>query len=339
MNDRPVDSRGEIELIEILKVIWKWKYLILVGTLVFAVLAGAISLTRPKIYRVTMVLQPAVVGMDRWGRKIQVDSAANMEALIEAGTFNNAIRNHLKSLKIGNRPDPLKFIASSSRGSDIIRVSYETSFPERGITIMNLLPSLLRKEYADVIKHVERDFKEKIKTESEKLLDLETQKGIAITAIKNLQERLTELNQEIKVLESNNNLLIKKHKNLIDDHNMTQINANLLYADAIQENLRTINEYKNQLLALRSRKEKTEIDLKMIKEKIDVSTKEIADLKNEKDNLQYIQLLQSPTRSSRPIKPKPKVAVVVGCVVGLFIMVIMTFFIEYISQHRSKNKS
>jgi capsular polysaccharide biosynthesis protein len=76
----------------------------------------------------------------------------------------------------------------------------------------------------------------------------------------------------------------------------------------------------------------------MIKQKIDVSTKEIADLKNEKDNIKYIQVLQSPTSSHRPIKPKPKVAVVVGFLVGLFIMIMMTFFIEYISQHRRKKE-
>ncbi len=84
MTDRRVDSRDEIELIEILRVIWKWKYLILVGTLVFALAAGVISSNRPKVYRISMVFQPAVVDIDTRGKKKYVDSVNNMKEIIKA---------------------------------------------------------------------------------------------------------------------------------------------------------------------------------------------------------------------------------------------------------------
>ncbi len=49
------DVSDEIELIDLLHVIWKWKYLIIGGTVFFAVTAIIISLVMPKIYRIETV--------------------------------------------------------------------------------------------------------------------------------------------------------------------------------------------------------------------------------------------------------------------------------------------
>ena len=48
----------EIELIDLLRVIWKWKYLIIGGTLVCAIAAMVISSIMPKIYRIETVIHP-----------------------------------------------------------------------------------------------------------------------------------------------------------------------------------------------------------------------------------------------------------------------------------------
>ena len=129
MTDRPVDSRDEIELIEILRVIWKWKYTILIGTAVFVLAAGVISFTRPKIYRISMVLKPGVVRIDRFGRRIYLDSATNMKALLEAGTLKNEIRTYLKVLKVKNKPGPVKFRIAAPKKSNLLKISYPGGHP------------------------------------------------------------------------------------------------------------------------------------------------------------------------------------------------------------------
>lgn len=47
-------EQKEIELVDYIKVIWKWKYLIILGTLASTVIAVLISLSLPKIYRATV---------------------------------------------------------------------------------------------------------------------------------------------------------------------------------------------------------------------------------------------------------------------------------------------
>ena len=125
MTDRPVDSRDEIELIEILRVVWKWKYLILAGTLVFALVAGVISSNRPKVYRINMVLKPGVVRIDRFGRRIYLDSAVNMKALLEAEIFSNEVITYLETLNVKNRPGQVKFRIDAPKKSSFLKISYE----------------------------------------------------------------------------------------------------------------------------------------------------------------------------------------------------------------------
>ena len=56
--DYPED---EIELIDLLRVIWKWKYLIIGGTLVCALAAMIISSVMPKIYRIETIIRPGIL--------------------------------------------------------------------------------------------------------------------------------------------------------------------------------------------------------------------------------------------------------------------------------------
>ena len=85
--------QDEIELIDLLKVLWKWKYLIIAGTLAFGVLAAVISTNMSKIYEVKMVVAPGLLKIDDNGKRLYIDSIKNIKTMIESGTFNDQIRS------------------------------------------------------------------------------------------------------------------------------------------------------------------------------------------------------------------------------------------------------
>lgn len=58
MTDRPDKFQDEIELIDYLRVIWKWKYLILGGTVLCSLIAVGTSISMPEVYRVEEILWP-----------------------------------------------------------------------------------------------------------------------------------------------------------------------------------------------------------------------------------------------------------------------------------------
>ena len=109
-NTHPIDMQAqsydqyedEIELMDYLKVLWKWKYLILVGTLVCVVAAAVISLNMTKIYGITTVLQPGMLKATEDGKIVYIDSPENIKAVIETGALNGAV---LKDIKFPDKED------------------------------------------------------------------------------------------------------------------------------------------------------------------------------------------------------------------------------------------
>jgi len=77
----------EIELMDYLRVIWKWKYLIVAGTLICAVAGGVISFSMPKVYSIDMLIRPGILTITQEGKNVYIDSAEYMKATIEAGIF------------------------------------------------------------------------------------------------------------------------------------------------------------------------------------------------------------------------------------------------------------
>ena len=77
----------EIELIDILLVIWKWKNVILAGTLAFGIAAAIISFIalkqQPVMYRTSIVLKPGIVKIDENDKKVFIDTPDNIKNLIE----------------------------------------------------------------------------------------------------------------------------------------------------------------------------------------------------------------------------------------------------------------
>ena len=88
---REEQFEDEIELMDYLRVIWKWKYLIAAGTLICAVAAGVISFSMPKVYSIDMVVRPGMLTVNETGNQVYVDSPQNIKAVIEAGTFDREI--------------------------------------------------------------------------------------------------------------------------------------------------------------------------------------------------------------------------------------------------------
>ena len=93
--DIPVD---EIELIDLLKVIWKWKYLIIGGTVVCALAAVIISISMQPIYQVSMVLKSGVYKVGDDGNPVYLDSAEEFKTLID-GELIYKLGNHSKNKK------------------------------------------------------------------------------------------------------------------------------------------------------------------------------------------------------------------------------------------------
>ena len=63
------------------------------------------------------------------------------------------------------------------------------------------------------------------------------------------------------------------------------------------------------------------------------------DLDIQKDNIQNIQIVKPPKNSPDTIKRKKKLIVVLATMVGLFMMLFISFLLEYISKNKVQGLS
>jgi len=334
MTERPVNSRDEIELIEILRVVWKWKYLILLGTLVCALLAGAISFNQTKVYRIDMVLQPPVAGIDSRGRKIYIDSPENIEALIEAGVFNSKILDNLKnSNKIV--PKSLKFKVVIPKNSDSLKISYEAANVDRAIVILNNLVKEVLREYHEVVEKYKNNYSSELLLRKNEISAIESENKISTKHIKKLRDRINELLLETEKIDEKIKLLTGeqgKYISAIDKNN--NISITILYNSLLQQLTTVKTIFKNEISDYLMQIERQNDLIESRQNSIAIHLFKIRQIENEINGIQNIQLLKPPTGSHSPIRPRIKLNIMLAAMLGFFTILFLAFFLEYLSKQK-----
>ncbi len=338
MTELPVTSAEEIELIDILRVIWKWKYLILVGTLVFALLAGVISLNQPKVYRIDMVLQPPVAGIDSRGRKIYIDSPGNIKALIEAEIFNSKILDNLKNSN-SNVSKSLKFKVAIPKNSDSLTISYQAANVDLAIIILDHLAKQLLREYNEAVKKYRNRYESELLIKRNQLSEIEIENKVSVKYIEKMRNRINVLLLEIEKIDAKIELLIDEQSKYISDGNKQEnINATILYNNLIQQlsTMKTAN--KNETAGYFMRVERENSRLKLQQNRAEIILVKIRKIENEMNSILNIQVIKPPTGSRSPIRPKIKLNIMLAAMLGFFTMVFLAFLLEYIGKHKTIKK-
>jgi uncharacterized protein involved in exopolysaccharide biosynthesis len=159
----------EIELMDYLKVLWKWKYLILVGTLVCAIGAAVVSLNMTKVYGITTVLQPGLLRVTQDGKPIYIDSVQNMKAIIETNAFNGDLLKNINTPNKDDVPISVSFKATIPKGTNALEVLYETPHVNIGAQIIKNLNKLLLNRYAKRIESYNLDYDGQIRSQSNEM--------------------------------------------------------------------------------------------------------------------------------------------------------------------------
>ncbi len=326
-----------IELIDLIQVIWKWKYFILSGTLVCGLIAAIISLKMDKVYSINMVLRPGILSIGEEGKNVYIDSPQNIKALIESGMYNSGIFNYLKTTEenIDKAPKRYGFKATILKDSNTIMIEYETSDIKQGMDIQDYLSKLLLEMYSKLVQYFKNEYDMKLSLVKSETDYIKTSIQSYKRNVKNIEKRIDELISEIELIKKNTtNLITERNKLLSKNPKENNILSALLYSNTIQQNLQLYNRYQDEINNYKRQKE-NEL------QKIEKSGNEIAKKLNEKKNLQFkkdsiqnIQVLQTAQSSPYPIKPKKVRNVILSLLTGLFLMLFLSFFLEYLSKHK-----
>jgi len=154
--------------------------------------------------------------------------------------------------------------------------------------------------------------------------------------VKNLEKRIEELEAESELVKNNTtNLIRERNKLLSENPKEKNILPTLVYSNTIQQNLQLSNIYQNDINKYKQQKEDELQKIEQSESEIANKLNEIKNIEFKKDNIQNIQILQPPTNSLYPIKPKTILNAALALVVGFLFFVFLSFFLEYLSRNKN----
>ncbi len=370
-NDHRYYPDDEIELMDYLLVIWKWKYIILLGTFSFALAAAIISFMQPQMHRSNIVLKPETFKIDSGrynnGKKVFISSVEMIKNLIE-NDLKYKILDYIKSSNNTNLSNSLDFQVDIPKASNTINVSLVSALADEGTTKLNYLIKALLAEYANNVKSIQEGFEKNIEAKKREIAELlfkekrdkaAKKREIAellfkekreIAKIEKYQQELSEIESKIKLLqESKDNSQSKEYflnkLSIENDYRNTfqkyfELNENAKFnLYKIQKDIINVSK---ELETFEKGKNNIQNDsnygkrLSDTQKSIAIISKEIEKLEKEKLNIPNIQIIQPPVTTEIPKTIKTQRNVVLSSVLGLVMMLLVSFFIEYSSKYKDR---
>ena len=299
-----MEEEDTIRLIDLLRVLWKWKWFIIVLPVTCAIAAGIISFSMTEVYEVTVIIEPGVIDLDPNGKFIYLDSPSNVKSKIDSQAYNRKISNKLHAdPKQVNR----KFRTTLPKDSNALKVTLETNDIKAGVQALDALFNELKKEYSHYIESRKSELDQGIAM-NERQLDVRTGEK------KYLEKEIDTVRVNTNKIIEERNILLKKGGSAPDRLSL------LIYTNIIQQNLAYCHTLNQQLSE--------------VKGEIETMKSEMERLRIMKESIENMRLIQEPQASIYPIKPKKKLNIVLAFVLGLFISVFLAFFIEYLQKER-----
>lgn len=331
-------SDDEIEIIDVIRVILKWKYLIIGGTAVCAIAAIIISLMLPKIYRIETLIQPGILSLSDDGKSIYIDTPENIKSLIETGVFELRILNNLAKSDGVNIPEALQFKVTLPDGYNTLKITYETPQIEQGIQILDFLGKFLIEEYSNFIEFFKSNIDSDLNITKAEIQKFSSIKHSSEVNINTIEKRIHELEAGIVVVNENTNHLNKeRNKLLLKEKNESNILSAILYSNTIQQNLQLANEYEDEIKNLKLIKENELQKISGLENNIQRELAKIKGFENKKSNIKNVQIIRKPYSTKYPVKPRKRFNVILATVTGVLLMVILSFFFEYISKYKKSS--
>ncbi len=308
---------------EYIIVAWKWRWQIIIPTVILAVLAAVVSFLLPKIWQVDIVIIPGKFMSQTQAGEFKVVLVAEPKQIasqITEGSYDSLIA---AELNIPEREFPA-IKAEDLRDTDLVRAFVRVKDPQKGRLIL-----------ASLFNHLKSEFDKKIDIEISTLnTEVEKNKGSISSDQNKLQiaeQRIAALQAEMKSTKTRIEELGKQQQKILSEKKEgAESLALLLYSNEVQTNLRYFNSLEEMVSSER-------LKIENLKPSIANAQKGILLLEAKKGRIDYTQLIKDPTTSFNPVSPNKKQNVLIAGFLGFCFSVGIVLFRENLNKMKSKN--
>jgi uncharacterized protein involved in exopolysaccharide biosynthesis len=330
----------EFDLFDYAQMIWKRKWLIIIGVFLCLLAAFIFSVSMPKVYEIDAVIQPA--------KFLSENEVGNLEEVVLeepqqiADKVNHESYNSLIVTKLGlNEKDLSDIQAEHINETLLTRVWIKEGNKELGKKILNTLIELMRIPMDEKIeielKNIDSIITENQigKEESEKQVEILNKK------LKVIENRKAEINKEMKAATEKLDELEKAYLNVLKSESKKselEIMTILLYSTEILKSMSSYDLLSQNLRNEGLEEENVNLQIQTELAEIKQHDNEIANQKERKGRLDKTKIIKYPTASIDPVFPNIKLNLIVAVILGSMIFILLAFILEYAEAHKKKNK-
>jgi len=353
----------EPSLTDLLLVIWKRKWLIVLPTFGLVLLAGIGSFFLPRKYEVDTIIQPSKMFVQT--EQGEFEEVVVIDPKQAAGQINQESYDRViaAKLNIDIREFP-RLRAENLRDTNLVRVKVTEQDVDRGKAILSALFEILKKDFNKKIEVEIKGLDSQINSSQNEIkkreLDIQSKEiektkkrqeiATAGNRLKISEERSLSLAEELKTVKKRIDEIEAQQRAMLKENveGTTAISL-LLYSSEIQQNLRYSNTLDEKMSDERVNQEtlkllvkSSEEDIKLLATDVGRLNKEIGNLNNlisllteRKARIDYAQLVKEPTASIYPVSPKKLYNVVIAGILGLLIFITLAFFLEFLQKQKT----
>ena len=353
-----------IELIDYLRIIWKWRWVIMLVTLICVIVSGVVSFRLPKIYRATTIIEVGRIFIPGKGlvqREIkEIEDIESMGEVIESDEmlnkliekFNLDMTTGLLRRKLKVEPVLGRFVGSGSERR-LVRVSLEYQHPQMIVEILNALANSLIDQHTRAYQASIETLDREMENSQEKIKTLNNEIEIANQDIKGINETIDRqieyqkvIREQIKVAEKG----IVELRKVLSRLNVSEISPlEILFLQATlrnqEESIADLYHELNEVEILVSEHRQLIEGVEGTKESIEEKRRMIQDLEDKIVNLQNVRVFSENTKvrtgaivPNEPVKPKIKLNVLMAAIIGFVVIIMLVFFFEYLQAAKMKEK-
>ncbi|GAH73521.1 unnamed protein product, partial [marine sediment metagenome] len=169
-NKTQLNPDDEVQLIDLLLVLWKRKWLIIVGTLICVVTAGIVAFNIPKVYEVSSSIEVRQIE-DRFLEEPPVISQK-----IKSASLKEKITQELSiPLEEISGEDFFKISSQTGKDSLVLTTKIETDKPNQGIKILEIVNQTILKDHQKKIEEAKEELTGKVTLNQNRIRETETQ--------------------------------------------------------------------------------------------------------------------------------------------------------------------
>ena len=293
------NSQGDFDFFDLLRILWKRRYIILFGTAAIVVIIAILSFLMPKVYRSQTVLKPGLSHIDTKRKWVQLDSPEEIKFYIES-ELQYKLEKQISESQGTEFSLPLNFKILADKSRNTVTVLCDSPTPSDGIIKLRLLLDALKESYQQKLRPFLVKYESDILLAQKELVHISKEQEFIDTNLNNMQISLE------KFIKEN----IRGSSDLKSPNNLGRYLAN--YSAVVE----TISRLKQT---------QSKNDLKNVALK-----NEIKQLENEKKKLRAISVIQTPATISAPSRPNINLNLIASPIIGFFLALFLVFFVEYV---------